>query len=328
MKKNIIIITTMLIMFSSVVYGKTFKLGSGGPTGNYFSMSNDEVRYCQESIGTDKQGNPNIIEVVNTSGSEENLMGLTNKKFAFAKVQEDVLWYHAKRSPNKINQNRMRVVLDMHIETGHLLFPKNWQPTNNEGGLFSKLWDKASNSKPESISVNLLKNQTIGSWGGSKISTEALNHFLGLKMKVVATNFNSAMKTADKPILLVGGQPYKVIEDLLNTGKYIMVGIDFNQLKSQAPFYVSMDANYKQNGKMVTVPTFGVRALLLGKVFRSKTKNQVMKDFANCLIDSLGDMSDDDDTNANWESVWELNKDNNRIDWRYFNKLKDNDDDE
>lgn len=329
-KNYLVFLTIMFIFFlANTVYSKVYKWGTGGPTGNYFGMANDAISYCNADLGVDKKGNPNEIEVVNSSGSEENLIGLTNKKFTISTVQEDVLRYHNRKSPNKINPNRIRLLADMHIETGHLLIPKNWQPKKKKkGGIFSAIASKFKKNKKEPISVNLLKGQVIGAWGGSIVSAEALSMFLELHMKVKETSLDTALTKANIPMLLVGGQPYAAVEKLLNTGKYILVGIDFQTLKARAPFYVEMNANYKQDGKMTTVPTFGVRALLLGKYFKSKTKNQFMKSFATCLLDNLGEMTDDDDANANWESVYELNQENNRIDWRYFIKMKSNDDDE
>jgi len=328
MKKYLVIVIGFLMIVTQPVYAKTFKWGTGGTSGNYFGMGNDSVAMCTKDLGTDKKGQPNEIAVESSNGSEQNLIGLTNKKYAVATVQEDVLRFHNKKSPGKINGNRIRILLDAHEETGHLLFPIGWQPKGKKKGMFTKLYSKVKKEKPKPISINLLKGQVIGSMGGSMVSAEALSMFLDLRMKVVKTTPDQMLSKADKPILLVGGQPYKLVEDLLATGKYMLVGIDANTLKNRAPFYTTKNANYSQNGKMTTVPTFGVRALIVGKYFRSKAKNKVMKDFASCLFDSLGELADDDDTNPNWESVYELNQDNNRIDWRYFNKMKDTEDED
>lgn len=291
------------------------RVGTGGPTGNYFAMGNDIVRYCAPAVS-------DSLVIENSSGSLENLNGMINKQFSMVMTQEDVLQYMAKQDPQRVNQNRMKIISGLHAETVHLLLPVGYTPENdsgmfgiNFGDIMSKL---GAGTGPVEVSVDLLNGQTFGSWGGGLVSARALNYFLDLQANVIEVP--EAERTAPKiPVLIVGGQPYKPVQDLLATGNYHLVSLDYNQISTRAPFYTKVSANYMVGGKVETVNTIGVRALLLGVSFRDAERNKVMTDLVTCIRENLGDLADDFDSNPNWGSVYDYEiKEGAQTNWSYF----------
>jgi hypothetical protein len=315
------IVATAAFAFGSTALaqgGKPIMSGSGGPNGNYFGMMNDinSEHYC-------KAATARPIEVVNTDGSVENLLGMGSKKFTMGPVQEDVLQFFAKKDPKRVNKNRLKILMGLHTETVHLLIPKSFQPSQAQkdlgwGSTFSDWFGGANkNTAPPKIEVGMLKNQIVGSWGGSMVSAKALSYFMDLNLDVKELKEKDRVNPS-MPLLLVGGQPYKVVEDYLATGKYHLVGLDFAQIQNRAPFYMETTANYRINGRLASIPTVGVRALLIGKSFRKEERNQDMLMLSKCISDNLADLADDADTNANWGSVYELEESGEQTNWSYF----------
>ena len=300
-----------MVMAPWTAFSGTLRMGTGGPSGNYFSMGNDIASYCNSEL------DGAAIEVMNSDGAVQNLLGLYQKEFAIGIVQEDVLQYYAKQQPMDVNQNRQKIIAGLHIEVAHLLIPLDYEP-ERDTGMFGKLKGMFSGGESEpALSLDVLKDQTIGSWGGSIISAKALSYFMGLNLNVIELS-KDKRAAPNMPIFLVGGQPYKPVQDYLSTGKYALIPIDYNQLASKAPFYIKMDANYRIGGKIASIPTFGVRALLLGKSYRNESRNRNMQILGKCISDNLGDLADDSDTNPNWSTVYDLEQDGNQTNWSYF----------
>lgn len=295
--------------FSISAQAKEIKLGSGSPTGNYYSMASDIANYCNDDYLTDAS-----LSVLYSSGSVENLMGLGNKVYSIGVVQEDVLNYHAKRSPRKVNKNRLKVITGMHEEAVHLLIPKGYQPTTAKQGWLDSLFDEKKVAK---ISLNMLKDQQVASWGGSIVSAEALSYFFKLNLKVVDLPADKRVNPK-LPLVLVGGHPYKPVEDLLKTGRYHLVSLNYHEIAEQAGFYSKQVVNYQVNGKVQSVATVGVRALLIGKSFRKQSRNTHMSELATCINDNIADLADDPDTNPLWSSVYDFIEDEGQVDWSYF----------
>jgi TRAP-type uncharacterized transport system substrate-binding protein len=304
--KKAALVAFATLALSGGVQAQTLKLGSGAISGNYFSMMEDVDSYCSESLTEGTR-----LEVMATDGSVDNLVGMGTKTYSLGVVQEDVLQFFAKRDPRKVNENRIKVISGLHMESVHLIVPKNYSP-DGWGGLLSSI------TGSKKMSIDQLKGQTIGSWGGSMISAKALSYFMGLDLDVREV---PSKKRVDPgiPILLVGGHPYKPAQELLDTGKYVLIPIDYNQIKAQAQFYLPSSINYKVDGRIVDVSTFAVRALLVGKSFRKETRNENMKILAECISENLVDLADDPDTNPNWASVYEIEEQGEELSsWAYF----------
>ncbi len=296
---------------ASPVNSKPIKIGTGSEKGNYYGMVNDIKMYCQDAVAP-KVLNPNI-----TNGSVENLLGMSSKKFSMGVAQEDVLQYFAKTQPRKVNRNNQKIITGLHMEPAHLLIPVGYQPKEGKKSWSDRFSSLIGGEETKPISMDLLKGQTVGSWGGSIVSTKALSYFLGLNLNVVDIA-EDQRKDPQIPLLLVGGHPYKPVSDLLETGKYHLVPIDYSKLESLAQFYMEANVSYMVNGKVTAVPTFGVRALLVGKSFRKEARNIQSVSLAKCIDENLADLADDPDTNPNWGSVYELEEAGGQTNWSYF----------
>lgn len=310
--KNTIVAIVATLTLSMPVMAKPIPVGTGGETGNYYGMTEDIKSYCELSSG-------NELVINTTSGSIENMDGMTSKKYKVGWVQEDVLQFNAKNSPRKVNEKRMKVILAAMGETFHLMSPVGWKPTSTTKKKFWESWGFGNSEPMQAVDLSSLANQTVGGWGGSLTSLHALNHFAALNMNIVEIPENE--RAAPKiPVLLVGGQPYNPAQKMLESGKYTMLPVVSKTLADRAPFFTPTKASYVVNGKQVNIPTFQVRALLMGKSSRKEERNADMVELAACIQESLPDLADDSDTNPNWETVYELNEDeDNEVDWKYFN---------
>ncbi|CCN73270.1 exported hypothetical protein [Vibrio nigripulchritudo SFn118] len=309
MKNKVVKVATIAaFVIAAPVSGKALRMGTGGETGNYYSMGKDIHSYCAEDISRD-------IEVASSKGSVDNLLGMTNKEYAIGMVQEDVLQFNAKRSPKKVNKNRMKVITGLHEEAVHLLIPKGYKPQNSEKKGW-KAWFSSSDGAPKKFDLAMLKGQKVGSWGGSMVSAEALGYFYDLNLKVTETKFD--VNNNSLPIILVGGAPYKPVVEYLASGKWDLAPLDYNAISQTAGFYSNQTVNYQINGKVKGVPTVGIRALLIGKAFRKKSRNAPMTEMATCIYANVADLADDPDTNPNWSSVYDHIDSEGQSDWSYF----------
>lgn len=289
---------------------REYRMGTGKTTGNYFDMGNDIAEWCGNAItSTNPENTLTIMEELN--GSIGGIEGLSNKTYKMAIIQEDVLNFKKREAPNKYNTNVIQVLAGLHVETVYLLFPKNWRPeVEPEGFSFSSLKFWEDDDEPVRISVDMLQGQKVAAEGGAIVSAEALKAFLGVQFEVV-----SPAKNKNIPQLLVGGHPYKPVEELLKTGKYILVSIDAKTIKDRAPFYIEATASYAVNGKNYSAKTVGVQALLVGKVSRNAAKNADLRALAQCIDDHLEELADDDDTNPNWQSALDCRYNGIRSPW-------------
>lgn len=294
--------------------GKPVQVGTGGETGNYYSMSKDIFQnYCKDAAFT-----TDGADVVTTGGSVDNLVGMTQKKYSIGIVQSDVLMKMSKQMPRKVNMNSMKIIAGLHNETVHLLVPVGYQPKAKKGGnIFASFTSMFKDDKPIEIKLSALSDQEVAAWGGSVVSAEALNYFFGLNWSVKAISEADAAKQ-QVPLIIVGGTPYGPVEKILATGKWNLVSINYNDISAKAPFYTRSTATYKVRGNPVSVDTIGVQALMIGKAFRKEARNEDMKNLATCIDESLADLADDPDTNSNWGSVYENNEQGHLINWSFF----------
>ena len=308
MKLTKLLLAATLVL--TISEARPINWGTGSPTGNYFSMSKEIIQECGE-------GREDVL--INTGGSSDNIFGATQKKYAILWTSADVLFDAARLNP-KVNQNNFKILARLHNEQVHLLIPKGWQPTvesswvDKLSSFTAKFTDSAP--KPIKVDINLLKNQVIGSWGGSIKAAEALSNVFQLNatIKPVPEAYHS---NPGVPTILVGGAPYKAVEDILATGKYILVSLDSLAISRTAPHYVPATVAYKINGKVENIPTVAVPALLLGKASRKADRNKPMESLATCIDEAI-DILAEDSTNPNWEAAYEANENGMQLNWSYF----------
>ena len=312
MKLKATLLSTLVAISTVPMGANALEMGTGDKEGNYFKMGQDIKSYCADNVGTE-------LNIAETGGSVANLLGMMNKEYSLGIVQEDVLNYNAKRNPKAVNQNRMKVLTGLHEEAVHLLIPKGYQPKSPESkSMWSKFGFGKDDDQPKKFELSMLKGQEISSWGGSIVSAEALGYFFGLNIHVTEPKNKGDVNDTSKPLVLVGGAPYKVVQDYLASGKWTLAALNYDAISQQAPFYSKQNVNYQIGGKVRSVPTVGVRALLMGKSFRKKSRNQPMTDLATCIYQNVADLADDPDTNPSWSSVYDYVEGDEQANWAYF----------
>lgn len=310
-KNLIVLMLSTSFSYSTSAENLTLNMGTGGPTGNYIAMGKDINNYCSNELSVN-------INIQESNGSVDNLLGMLNKKYDLGIVQNDVLHYNAERSPNKINRNRVKIIAGLHEEAVHLLIPKDYNPDSDtkKEGLWSDLISPKKIDAPKKFQLSMLKDHKIGATGGAIVSAEALSYFFDLNLEVYNTPL--AVNNTSMPIVIVGGAPYGPVKSYLDTGKWMLASLDYDAVSEKAPFYNQQTVNYRIDGKMQAVSTLGVRALLIGKSFRNENRNAPMTELATCIYRNIVDLADDNETNANWNNVYEYIEDGGQSDWSYF----------
>jgi hypothetical protein len=313
-----------LLAVSTLFATPTIKIGTGGINGNYYPMGGDVATiFDRANSEIEKQCKYDLnIEVVEGKGSIHNLKQINKKKINAGIVQMDVLMFQKRLFPGKINDKKLKIIAGLHKESLHLMMPINFKPTEPKSSGWSGMFSSFSPDKPVKLELSTLTNQTIESKGGSVVSAKAISSFNNLNAKVIDTK---GKWSGNNPILLVGGQPYTEVQQLLDTGKFVLISLNYSSIKAAAPFYLEDTLSYEIGGTTVEVPSVGVQALLVGKQLRSKKKNIRMSQLSTCLSDEeiLGEMSDRDDTNNNWDSVYDLSQHDINIDWDTFPLMDD-----
>ncbi|MDH5182291.1 MAG: hypothetical protein OEX12_00240 [Gammaproteobacteria bacterium] len=312
MKKSRKMLTAFCVaamLIANVHAGQTLRIGTGSEAGTYFPLGNDIKDFCGGA--TSKE-----LDVQVSGGAIDNLLGLIEKRYDAGIVQIDVLkFYETKIMPTKVNENRLKVVMGLHAESGHLLIPKGYKPSGGGfGSLLSSIGENIGVNDKKGISIDLIKGQEVAAWGGSTLSLKALSSFLKLGVKPVDIKKGQAV---NMPILVIEGQPSSVVQGYLDSGKYTLVPIDPTSVSSVAPFYSATTLTYMSKGKQFSVKSFAVRAVLIGKASRKAERNVAFSELATCLSSSLEDLADDSATNPNWETIFEL-VDEGQINWGYF----------
>ena len=315
--KNLLVVIMLVVMSLNVYAARginNIKFATGGPGGSYAQMgediagakseTNEYGGYCLGSTG----GKITTISQKGM-GSETTLKGIAGKTYGAGIVQQDVWEYYADKDRGTYNKNNVQVIADLHMEALHLLLPKGYKPDN---GFFSNTFS----SKPATVDISLLTNQTIQAWGGSILSAKALSHFIGLNLNVIGTTKEKAAGTGN-PILVVAGRGSDAVKAILATGQYELVGINPRAVGS-AHFYKPMGISYQVANGTVEVETIGVRALLLGKVKSKKKLNQRMINLASCIEHQYATLSDDDSTHPNWQGAFKLHESGSRTSLTYF----------
>jgi len=323
-KKQLLFVALLSVLSASFASAeeKSIKLGTGSATGNYFSIAKDIKSYCDEDV----EGAS--LEILESGGSVSNLLGMQNKQYSIGIIQEDVLNHYAKKNPRKVNGNKLKIISGLHTESIHLLFPIGYKPKSSKEASIFDYFNDDNLDVPKKISLSSLKDQTIGSWGGSILSAEALSDVFSLNINVVDVpkdKRNPSSKVV--PLLLVGGYPYPIVDEYLKTNQWILVSLDYAEISKvkSAGYYSQESVSYAVKGKMQSTSTIGVRALLVGKSFRKESRNKTMSEIATCLDYNVEDLADDPDTSPLWSSIYDFIEDNDQVNWPYFPLIEDKD---
>lgn len=96
------------------------------------------------------------------------------------------------------------------------------------------------------------------------------------------------------------------------------MSINPDSVRNQAAVYQPMSVSYTVKGAPLNIKTIAINALLVGKVYRSESKNALMSKLAECINKKVPDLADDSKTNPNWGNVYDQMQRNVMINWAYF----------
>ena len=73
------------------------------------------------------------------------------------------------------------------------------------------------------------------------------------------------------------------------------------------------------SSRALPCPVF-IRSAFMHMVnYRSEARNLTMEKLASCIDKNIAEMSDDGNTNPNWNNVFENQKLGNLVNWAFFN---------
>ena len=300
MKKMLFFIMVMLSTFAFAK--KPLIIGSGGQGGNYYKIGEDIVDFCGDDVKK-KYG----YELLNqsTSGSIDNLNGLLNKKYSIGLVQEDVYEYFKRRDQLNVVENNTIKLFYLYPEYIHILIPKDWKP--KKSGFFS-LFDNLFKSN-KTISLNSLKDQTVYAMGGAIVSAKALSYFMGLNLHVV----DAKGKKVNGPFIFVTGANDSRIQKMLESGKWILLSFNGNELSARTRIYTPAQLTYTIGSNTITVNTVSVKSMVLARKYRGKKRKEAIKSIKICVKNNIDDLIDDGVSNK-WSIVQRMNGWNNTED--------------
>jgi hypothetical protein len=180
----------------------------------------------------------------------------------------------------------------------HILIPKGWKP--KESGLFSMFKGLFNSNK--TISLNSLKGQTVYAMGGAIVSAKALSYFMGLNFKVV----DAKSKKVDGPFIFVTGSNDARIQKMLNSGKWILLSFNGNELAARSRVYTPAQLTYTVGSNTITVNTVSVKSMVLARKYRGKKRRQAIKEIKMCVKNNIDDLIDDGNSNK-WTIVQQIN---------------------
>ena len=212
----------------------------------------------------------------------------------------------------------MKVVFAAHQEVVHVMIPKGYKPETESGGWLSSVTSIFSAEQPVTLDINLLANQKVAAWGGSVVSAKAISAFMDLNFDVISMNNATEAANSSLPIVSVGGIPYKPVQDILDKGNYLLVGLNAAAFTRNAPFYSQVSASYVVNGSLTDVETIGVRALVMGKSSRRPGGNEGMTNLSHCIEESVLDLADDPESSPVWQSIATLSASGVLPHWAMF----------
>jgi len=308
--KRIVIVLLSAVSIVSSVNAETLYIGTAEKNSDYLSMGKDISKYCSNTINVN-------LDINESGGSVDNLFGILDKRFDIGIVQDDVLNFYAMQTPNKINKNRIKAITGLHEEAVHLLIPKGYNPdgTNKKEGKWDNLFNKKDN-KPKTFSLSMLKHHKVGATSTDFVSAEILSYFFDLDLEVHEAPM--AVNDTSMPMIFVGVAPYFPVESYLKTGKWELATLDYKAVQQTAGFYNDQQVSYSVNGRLKTIHTIGVRALLIAKSFRKESRNESMSALATCIFDNIEDLADAHETSANWGNVYDYIEDAGQTNWSYF----------
>lgn len=300
MKRNWLL--ALALATSSALAADTLTFATGDASGTYSSMFKSIQALCGDKV--------QLVEK-NTSGCDENIDLLTEKKVDGAFCQPDTLQMAAMNDA-RVGPEQVRALLVLHPEEVHIFAAK--ELSKNVGG-----WTVAGKnflgSKVSLDNLSDLEGVKIGAWGGGFTSARAISYLGGVKYEPVqfkdrAAAFAALDRGEVAAVIAVGGQPLSWAKDV-NSAKYKLLRID-GALADRVKVYAKAKLNYR-NLNAQGLDTVAPRAVLLVRNYQSAERKRSLSDLKACVVANESALKEGTGHHPKWsdvdfkaESVWPL----------------------
>ena len=237
--------------------------------------------------------NASFLRQRQSSGSVENLNLLLGNQVSLAFVQLDVL-----KARDQIDKDprakELKQLLPLNFDEIHLIAQRPTQKKN----IFGKITTVGVTKFSE------LKNEKIGTWGGSVITANVLKAKSGVPVTIVEyKNREDTMKalTAGQvdAVLSVVGQPADWVKTLDAT-RYALLPIDITTDKVNG-FYREATLRYPQLGN--GVPTYAVQRILVTRDFKTPERRTALLNYQKCALSKLTALQETEGFHPKWNEV-------------------------
>lgn len=266
-------------------------ISTGGAKGTYASFFKSIQAVCGDAV--------KLIEKPST-GSDENIENLINKKADAAFVQTDTLQFIAMNDPRAAD-SQIRVLLPMYPEEVHVVALKTLGRT---AGGYTIMGKTIGGARQELTSLADLDGLRVGAWGGSFTTARAISYLGGVKYEPVQFDNEAAAKAAlDKgeiaAIMAVGGQPLGFVAGLNQT--YKLLRIDAG-LADKVKAYIKARINYRNVGA-AGLETVAARSLLVVKNYSTADRRAKFAALKSCILANEGDLKEGTGHHPKWSDV-------------------------
>jgi uncharacterized protein len=266
-------------------------VSTGSPTGTYSSMFKSIQMLCGDKVA---------LQELNSTGSDENIDNLINKKADLAFVQTDALQMTANNDP-RAGEANIRTLVPLHNEEVHPIALKDLSRVS--GGL-SFGGKNFFGSKQELTSLADLNGIKVGAWGGSYTTARAIAILGGVQYEPVQfPNEAQALAALDKgqigAIIAVGGQPLGFVQKL-GPG-YKLLRID-SGLAAKVKAYTPARVSYRNIGAS-GVETIAARAYLVTKNYTTPERRARLSALKQCILDNEGNFKEGTGHHPKWADV-------------------------
>jgi uncharacterized protein len=290
-----IVFALLLATFALVVAAQDPPLvvSTGSAKGTYSHMFKSMQALCGARVP---------MQELESSGSDQNIDRLINRKADLAFVQSDALQLTAMNDP-RASEAQIRALVPLHPEEVHIVAKASL--TKTQGGWKMPGFDKTFGG--DKVALNSLADLggvRVGAWGGSYTTARAIGFLGGIPYEVVQFDNEEQAKAALNKgeiaaIIAVGGQPLGFVSGLDKSYKLLKIEAG---LASKVKAYQATRVNYRNLGAD-SVETVAARALFVTRNYTTPSRRQRLTELRNCLLENEGELKEGTGHHPKWADV-------------------------
>jgi uncharacterized protein len=244
---------------------------------------------------------PGLIVNMESDGSLTNIDRIMGNLAELGITQLDALNLRAMKEVNL--KERIRVLLPLHLEEIHFLAKS---AAKTEGGLGAFGISTGINAK--TIYLNTfddLRGRRIGFWGGAVITEQniasmTLIGWAPVEFPDQRTALDALKADQVDALMAVGGQPLAWVGELSRDYKLLSVSDPMARRMDQS--YEKTTLTYRNLGQE-GVQALAVRAMLVTRVYTSRTKRDQLQTIHDRLAEVVADIRETRGTHPKWADI-------------------------